>query len=575
VRPPDRGQPDGGADGAQVRIVGCLGGNLFLCRGAAAHTDARDERRPVVRVGLSLTPFLRPSHTPFRPSTLSCLDLVVAGTAHAVLMIEGYCDFLSDETMAAAVGAGAARVAAVAAAVDAWADAVGARPKRADRVLPDSGLADAVAAVAAPALAAAYAAPRAKADLSAAVAAAKTAAAAAVGLALGEPGNAPPSGGGPASSSSDDEDSGALSRPTPPSYPAFSAAFKAVQSAAMRAAILNGGARADGRAPGDVRPIASRAGLLPRTHGSALFTRGETQALAVATLGPTTDAQRVDGIAIPEDDGAAGLRRFYLQYFFPPSSVGETGRVGTPGRREIGHGTLAERALAPAVPGEEAFPYTVRVESTITESNGSSSMASVCGGCLAMLDAGVPLTTPVAGVAMGLILEQPGGEGSGGSGGGEGGGDKSEPRAVVLTDILGSEDALGDMDFKVAGDADGITAFQMDIKVSVFGRGSARVCFVFFGERGWTGAREGAFFSIHPSHLTPATPKNKTKPKIPLNRSRASPCPSSARPWPPPSPVGATSWLPWRPAPLPHAARSPRTRRASLACSSRQTRWAC
>ena len=209
--------------------------------------------------------------------------------------------------------------------------------------------------------------------------------------------------------------------------------------------------RSDGRSPSDVRPIAARAGVLPRTHGSVLFTRGETQALAVTTLGADVAAQRVDELGGGDDD----RRRFYLQYFFPPCSVGETGRVGAPGRREIGHGTLAERALAPSVPVPSPdFPYTVRVESTITESNGSSSMASVCGGCLSMLDAGVPLTTPVAGVAMGLVLEK--------------GSDKSDAtsdRFVILTDILGSEDALGDMDFKVAGDADSITAFQMDIKV--------------------------------------------------------------------------------------------------------------
>ena len=173
-----------------------------------------------------------------------------------------------------------------------------------------------------------------------------------------------------------------------------------------------------------------------------MFTRGETQAIAVTTLGCKESAQRVDSMGSEQDED----RRFYLQYFFPPSSVGETGRIGAPGRREIGHGNLAERALAPIVPAERAFPYTIRVESTITESNGSSSMASVCGGCLSMMDAGVPIDRMVAGVAMGLILEPDG-------------------SFVVLTDILGSEDALGDMDFKVAGDDNGVTAFQMDIKV--------------------------------------------------------------------------------------------------------------
>lgn len=166
---------------------------------------------------------------------------------------------------------------------------------------------------------------------------------------------------------------------------AVSLALKRVESRVMRNLVLNEGYRADGRGVDEVRPIWSRASVLPRAHGSALFTRGETQALAVTTLGCKDSAQRVDAMATEGEDN----RRFYLQYFFPPSSVGETGRVGPPGRREVGHGNLAERALAPVVPPESEFPYTVRVESTITESNGSSSMASVCGGCLAMQDAGM------------------------------------------------------------------------------------------------------------------------------------------------------------------------------------------
>lgn len=164
-----------------------------------------------------------------------------------------------------------------------------------------------------------------------------------------------------------------------------SLALKRVESRVMRNLVLNEGYRADGRGVNEVRPIWSRASVLPRTHGSALFTRGETQALAVTTLGCKDSAQRVDAMATEGEDN----RRFYLQYFFPPSSVGETGRTGPPGRREVGHGNLAERALAPVVPPENEFPYTIRVESTITESNGSSSMASVCGGCLAMQDAGM------------------------------------------------------------------------------------------------------------------------------------------------------------------------------------------
>ncbi|KAG4176203.1 hypothetical protein ERO13_A11G229100v2 [Gossypium hirsutum] len=207
-----------------------------------------------------------------------------------------------------------------------------------------------------------------------------------------------------------------------------------------------GGKRSDGRSPEDIRPITSSCGLLPRAHGSALFTRGETQSLAVVTLGDKQMAQKLDNLANVEE-----FKRFYLQYSFPPSSVGEVGRMGAPSRREIGHGTLAERALEPILPTEDAFPYTIRVESTITESNGSSSMASVCGGCLALQDAGVPLKCSIAGIAMGLVLDTH-----------EFGGDGTP---LILSDITGAEDASGDMDFKVAGNEDGITAFQMDIKV--------------------------------------------------------------------------------------------------------------
>ena len=186
-------------------------------------------------------------------------------------------------------------------------------------------------------------------------------------------------------------------------------------------------------------PISIEQAILPRTHGCSLFTRGETQSLAVCTLGGESNAQRY------EDLHGEGTQRFYLQYFFPPYSVGEVGRMGAPGRREIGHGKLAERALSAILPKKEDFPYVIRIESNITESNGSSSMASVCGGCLAMMDAGVPIKRPVSGIAMGLVLE--------------------EKRYAILSDILGAEDALGDMDFKVTGDEQGITAFQMDIKV--------------------------------------------------------------------------------------------------------------
>jgi polyribonucleotide nucleotidyltransferase len=217
-------------------------------------------------------------------------------------------------------------------------------------------------------------------------------------------------------------------------------AFKKVQADIMRSMILKENRRIDGRTCEEIRPIFIEQSILPRTHGSSLFTRGETQSLAVATLGGETMGMRYEDL-----DGGDNVRRFYLQYSFPPFSVGEVGRMGGVGRREIGHGKLAERALAMSMPSQDQFPYVVRVESNITESNGSSSMASVCGGCLALMDAGVPLKHPIAGIAMGLILE---------------GNDYA-----ILSDILGAEDALGDMDFKVAGNAEGITAFQLDIKI--------------------------------------------------------------------------------------------------------------
>ncbi|HSI22521.1 MAG TPA: polyribonucleotide nucleotidyltransferase [Methylophilaceae bacterium] len=217
------------------------------------------------------------------------------------------------------------------------------------------------------------------------------------------------------------------------------ALFK-LEANVVRSQILNGEPRIDGRDTRTVRPISIRTGVLPRTHGSALFTRGETQALVVATLGTGRDEQIIDALQGEYHD------RFMLHYNMPPYATGETGRVGTPKRREIGHGRLAKRALLAALPSQEEFGYTIRVVSEITESNGSSSMASVCGGCLALMDAGVPVKAHVAGIAMGLI--------------------KEGNRFAVLTDILGDEDHLGDMDFKVAGTDEGITALQMDIKIT-------------------------------------------------------------------------------------------------------------
>jgi polyribonucleotide nucleotidyltransferase len=217
--------------------------------------------------------------------------------------------------------------------------------------------------------------------------------------------------------------------------------LRKLEKATMRRQILDRGERVDGRGLDDIRPISADVGILPRTHGSALFTRGQTQALCVTTLGTVQDEQRIDSIDVREETS----KSFMLHYNFPSFSVGEVRPFRGPGRREIGHGMLAERALQPLLPAYEDFPYTIRIVSDILESNGSSSMATVCGGSLAMMDAGVPLRAACAGVAMGLIKE----------------GD----RVAVLTDILGIEDALGDMDFKIAGTSQGITAIQMDIKI--------------------------------------------------------------------------------------------------------------
>ena len=219
-----------------------------------------------------------------------------------------------------------------------------------------------------------------------------------------------------------------------------SAVFKEIEAKIVRWNILDTGQRIDGRDVKTVRPIVSEVGVLPRAHGSALFTRGETQALVVATLGTGEDEQYVDALT------GTYKETFLLHYNFPPFSVGETGRIGAPGRREIGHGKLAWRAIRPVLPLHHDFPYTLRVVSEITESNGSSSMATVCGTSLALMDAGVPLKAPTAGIAMGLILE--------------------DKRFAVLSDILGDEDHLGDMDFKVAGTETGITSLQMDIKIA-------------------------------------------------------------------------------------------------------------
>jgi polyribonucleotide nucleotidyltransferase len=236
-----------------------------------------------------------------------------------------------------------------------------------------------------------------------------------------------------------DEVVGAFAAEAPDRIKDVAKAFSKLKKHVVREAILKDGRRLDGRGLADVRPISCDVELLPRTHGSALFTRGETQALVVATLGTSSDEQKIDALI------GEHYKRFMLHYNFPPFSTGEVKFLRSPGRREIGHGALAERALAPIIPSEEEFPYTVRIVSEVLESNGSSSMATVCGGSLSLMDAGVPIKAPVAGVAMGLIRE----------------GDEVR----VLSDILGDEDHLGDMDFKVAGTEAGVTAVQMDIKI--------------------------------------------------------------------------------------------------------------
>lgn len=226
----------------------------------------------------------------------------------------------------------------------------------------------------------------------------------------------------------------------------ISSAFDQVQIKAFRTAILDKKQRSDGRGTEEIRPLSGEVGLLPRSHGSSLFSRGETQALCLATLAPSDEAQELDGYT-----GGEITKRFILHYNFPPFSVGETGRVGGLNRREIGHGALAERSLLAVIPEENDFPYAIRVSSEIMSSNGSTSMASVCGGCLALMDAGVPIKTPVAGISVGLVTEH----------------DENDHllRYLLLADILGSEDHYGDMDFKLCGTKTGVTGFQLDLKL--------------------------------------------------------------------------------------------------------------
>ncbi len=340
----------------------------------------------------------------------SQLDLVVAGTENAVLMVESEADTLSEEVMLGAVVYGHEQMQVAIKAIMELAAEVGAAPWDWTAPEKDESLASKVAAQAEAGLSEAYSTAD-KMERQDKVSAVKDAAVAAL--------------------VTEDENS--------PSAADVKGAVASLEKSLVRGRILSGERRIDGRDTRTVRPITVKTGILPRVHGSALFTRGETQAIVAVTLGTTRDAQIIDAIDGERRDA------FMLHYNFPPYCVGETGFVGSPKRREIGHGKLAKRGVQAVMPDEESFPYTVRVVSEITESNGSSSMASVCGSSLAMMDAGVPLTAPVAGIAMGLI--------------------KEDNRFAVLSDILGDEDHLGDMDFKVAGSENGVTALQMDIKI--------------------------------------------------------------------------------------------------------------
>jgi polyribonucleotide nucleotidyltransferase len=341
----------------------------------------------------------------------SKLDLVVAGTGDAVLMVESEAGELSEDVMLGAVMFGHRGFQPVIDAIIRLAEKAAKEPRPVNK--PDnSALYAKVKGIAETGLRAAYALVN-KTERHNAIEAAKKSLVEQV---------AP---------------EGAADAPTPQLVGEM---FKKLEKAIVRGDIIAKGTRIDGRDLKTVRQIVAEVGVLPRTHGSALFTRGETQALAVATLGTGDDEQYVDALQ------GTYKETFLLHYNFPPYSVGETGRMGSPGRREIGHGKLAWRAIRPMLPPHHEFPYTLRVVSEITESNGSSSMATVCGTSLALMDAGVPLKRPVAGIAMGLIKEEDG-------------------QFAVLSDILGDEDHLGDMDFKVAGTAEGVTSLQMDIKI--------------------------------------------------------------------------------------------------------------
>ncbi len=341
----------------------------------------------------------------------SALDLVVAGTEQAVLMVESEARELPEDIMLGAVVYGHQQMQVAIAAINELADEVNPEPWDWAAPQPNQALTDRVAELAESGLREAYGLRQKQARSQQIDAVRRQVVDALVTAEMGTL-----------------------------EVNEINDIFHNLEARIVRNRILSGEPRIDGRDTRTVRPISIRTGVLSRTHGSALFTRRETQALVVATLGTGRDEQKIDALQGEYSD------RFMLHYNMPPYATGETGRVGTPKRREIGHGRLAKRALAAVLPDREAFGYTMRVVSEITESNGSSSMASVCGGCLALMDAGVPLKAHVAGIAMGLI--------------------KDGNRFAVLTDILGDEDHLGDMDFKVAGSETGVTALQMDIKIT-------------------------------------------------------------------------------------------------------------
>ena len=386
---------------------------LAICGASAALTLSEIPFiKPIaaVRVGMLKGEFvINPTLEEMASSTL---DLVLAGTEDAILMIEGYCDFLTEEQVMDAIEEGHIGIKAICQKLSDWQKVLG-KPKNRDdlRVIPEQLLqeVESIMGEKLPAVIRIKEKTLREEKLS-------EIKQQVLDKLLPE------------------------TETTPEHNPAnVKIAIKEITAAYMKAMVLDENIRCDGRTQEEIRPIYIDMDPLPRTHGSAIFTRGETQAIAVCTLGGESMGQRFE--TLDED----GLRRFYLQYSFPPFCVGESGRMGPPGRREVGHGKLAERSIMAVLPSKEEFPYTIRLESNITESNGSSSMASVCGGCLALMQAGVPIKRPIAGIAMGLIL--------------------GDNKYAIISDILGVEDALGSMDFKITGDKNGITAFQLDIKV--------------------------------------------------------------------------------------------------------------